>query len=165
MREWFVGGAVIEGRANDVLLVQNQRKNGSLDWTPPGGVIEVHQNESMIDGLTREVEEETGLVVTGWEGPLYRIVALAPGLGWKMHVEVYRAVKIEGEVRVGEDPDGIVIDAAFVDALTCEVHLADGHPWVREPLLEWLADRWADTRAYHYEVDGDRLGELTVRRV
>ena len=37
------------------------RRNGSSDWTPPGGVIEVADGESVLDGLTREVAEETGL--------------------------------------------------------------------------------------------------------
>ena len=35
----------------------------------------------MLDGLAREVAEETGLVVTGWDGPLYEIEAEAPGPG------------------------------------------------------------------------------------
>src|SRR5262245_16295289 len=115
VREWFVAGGIVETDAG-VLLVRNVRRNGSSDWTPPGGVIEVHEGETVIDGLTREVQEETGLFVSEWSGPAYRIRAHAPDLGWSMRVEVYRAMSHEGELRVGEDPDGIVVEAAFVAA-------------------------------------------------
>ena len=39
MRDWVVGGALILSDEG-VLLVQNRRRNGSHDWTPPGGVID-----------------------------------------------------------------------------------------------------------------------------
>ena len=75
MREWVVGGAVIEGPMG-VLLVRNRRRDGSFDWSPPGGVID--PGESVIDGLTREVLEETGLQVTVWSEIVYEISASAP---------------------------------------------------------------------------------------
>ena len=40
MRDWLVGGAVIEGPAG-LLLVRNRRRDGSFDWSPPGGVIDL----------------------------------------------------------------------------------------------------------------------------
>ena len=39
MRDWLVAGAVIED-PDRVLLVENRRRNGSTDWSPPGGVID-----------------------------------------------------------------------------------------------------------------------------
>jgi 8-oxo-dGTP diphosphatase len=51
--------AVIVNDDDRVLAVQ-RRDNGR--WEPPGGVLEL--NESIEDGLTREVREETGLSVT-----------------------------------------------------------------------------------------------------
>lgn len=50
--------AVIVGDDGRVLLTQ-RRDNGK--WEPPGGVLELE--ESIIDGLRREVLEETGLQV------------------------------------------------------------------------------------------------------
>ena len=50
--------AVIVDEHDRVLVVQ-RRDNGK--WEPPGGVLEV--TESILDGLRREVQEETGLLV------------------------------------------------------------------------------------------------------
>jgi 8-oxo-dGTP diphosphatase len=118
VRDWVVGGALIlsdEGGATNVLLVQNRRRNGSHDWTPPGGVID--EGESLLEGLTREVEEETGLRVTEWAGPVYEVRCEAPDMGWRLRVEAHVAVAYEGELHV-DDPDGIVVDARFVDVAT-----------------------------------------------
>jgi 8-oxo-dGTP pyrophosphatase MutT (NUDIX family) len=158
-----VAGGLVEG-PEGLLLVQNRRRDGSHDWTPPGGVIEVAEGESVRDGLTREVEEETGIRVTDWAGPVYEVEAVAEELGWHMRVEVHRAVSFEGELRV-DDPDGIVVDARFVHPEACGEHLADCHPWVREPLGAWLVERWVESRSYRYRVDGADRQSLSVVRL
>lgn len=162
MRHWLVGGAVIEA-PEGLLLVRNRRRDGAHDWTPPGGVID--PGEQLIDGLTREVREETGLVVTAWDGPIYRITAEAPDLGWLLRVEVWRATAWAGELRVGEDPDGIVVDAGFVAAERCAGRLAGGHPWVAEPVTAWLAEPWEGSRDFAYRVDGRDPKALVVTRM
>jgi 8-oxo-dGTP diphosphatase len=162
MRDWVVGGALILSDEG-VLLVQNRRRNGSHDWTPPGGVID--EGESLIEGLTREVQEETGLRVTEWAGPVYEVRCEAPDMGWRLRVEAHVAVAYEGELHV-DDPDGIVVDARFVDVDTCGSMVAGGQPWVCEPLGEWLAERWhhADTRPYGFHVAGALPDEVVVTR-
>lgn len=173
MRDWTVGGAVIEthvldpgtwcGQGGDgVLLVRNVRADGRVDWTPPGGVID--HGEDLVSGLTREVREETGLEVLRWSGPLYSITTEAPGLGWRLHVEVRRALEVRGTVRVGGDPDGIVVAADWFGPAACEDRLCDAHPWVREPLVEWMAERFESPRRFAYEVRGERPSELSIRR-
>ena len=157
-----MAGGVVEG-PEGLLLVRNRRRNGELDWSPPGGVVEVHEGESVTDGLTREVQEETGLAVTEWAGPLYRVEVEAPDLGWRLAVEVHRAVSFVGELYV-DDPDGIVVDARFAPPDACPSLLAGVHPWVREPLVAWLGERWTQSRTYGYRVDGHR-GATTVTRV
>lgn len=167
LADWTVGGAVIEG-PDGLLLVQNLRRNGSLDWTPPGGVIEVRDGESLLDGLTREVSEETGLQVTEWHGPPYRVTTTAPAMGWRMLVEVHLAVSVRGEVKVGDDPDGIVVDAAYVSTAECRERLVGGHPWVADPLNDWLEERWPggeEPPHYAYEVAGTGLSHAVIARV
>lgn len=162
VRDWTVGGAVIEGPGTGVLMVRNLRRNGTSDWTPPGGVID--GDEGVVAGLSREVREETGLEVLTWSGPLYTIDAVAPGLGWNLRVEVHLAVEVVGTLSVGDDPDGIVVEAEWVDPLRCAELLAGTHPWVREPLLEWLEQRWAGGRAFAYLIEGSTPGDLRVER-
>ena len=162
VREWLVAGGLVEGPGG-VLLVRNRRRDGSLDWSPPGGVIEVAAGETLRDGLTREVEEETGIRVHEWEGPLYRVEAVAADMGWHLRAEVHRAVRFSGALNPS-DPDGIVVDARFVAPADWERHLSGCHPWVREPLGAWLLERWVEARHYRYRVDGSRDTGVRVVR-
>lgn len=162
MRDWVVGGALILSDEG-VLLVQNRRRNGSHDWTPPGGVID--EGETVLEGLTREVREETGLLVTEWSGPVYEVHCVAPDMGWRLRVEAHLALAYEGVLHV-DDPDGIVVDARFVDVDTCGTMVEGGQRWVCEPLGEWLAERWShgDTRPYGFHVAGALPDEVVVTR-
>lgn len=163
VREWQVAGALVESDGR-LLFVRNQRRGGFEDWSTPGGVIDADDG-SLLDGLTREVEEETGLRVTRWEGPLYEVEAVAPDLGWVMRCEVHRAVDFEGEVRVA-DPDGIVVEAAFVTPSDAATMIERCHPWVGEPIAEWLAEQWGpeSVRRYSYEVRGTARADFEVTR-
>ena len=155
-----MASAVIEG-PDGLLLVRNQRRDGSHDWTTPGGVID--DGETVLEGLSREVEEETGLRVTGWEGPIYEVETVADGLGWHLRVEVHRALAYDGDLRV-DDPDGIVVDARFVALDDCADHLDGCHPWVREPLAAWLGERWVGGRGFRFDVAGSDRRSLVVTR-
>jgi 8-oxo-dGTP pyrophosphatase MutT (NUDIX family) len=156
-----VAGAVIE-RDGGLLLVKNRRRNGAHDWSTPGGVVDP-TDASILDGLAREVEEETGLVVHAWEGPLYSVTAVAIEMGWQMRCEVHRAVDFAGDLRV-DDPDGIVVDASFVTPDDVDRHLADCFRWVRDPLAAWLLDRWpaAEPRRFHFDITGSSLADFEV---
>ena len=90
-----------------------------------------------------------------WSGPLYEVRALAPDMGWRMRCEVHLAVAFDGELRV-DDPDGIVVEAAFVPAGECADRLASCAPWVREPLCEWLTERWEPDGRREFSLRGAR---------
>jgi 8-oxo-dGTP pyrophosphatase MutT (NUDIX family) len=161
--EFTVAGALVESEEG-LLLVRNQRRNGALDWSTPGGVIDA-TDASLLSGLAREVEEETGLRVTAWEGPLYEVRATAPELGWTMRCEVHRALHYRGVLRI-DDPDGIVIDACFALHDRCVDLLDTCAQWVREPLADWLTHRWGphEHRSYEYDVHGASRDALRVVR-
>jgi 8-oxo-dGTP diphosphatase len=162
VRDWLVGGGLVTADGG-VLLVQNRRRDGRVDWSPPGGVID--PGETLLGGLTREVEEETGLRVTDWAGPTYEITAEAPEMGWRLAVEAHHGTAFEGEVTV-DDPDGIVVAAAFVAPDQCGALLAGAPRWVREPLAEWIAGPWSGTRRYAYRVEGTLAGgDIAVHRL
>jgi 8-oxo-dGTP diphosphatase len=57
-------GAVVVDRGR-VLLVQRGREPSKGTWSLPGGMLEL--GESLTDGVAREVQEETGLVVESIE--------------------------------------------------------------------------------------------------
>jgi 8-oxo-dGTP diphosphatase len=156
-----VAGAIIE-QDGGLLLVKNRRRNGACDWSTPGGVVDA-TDDSVLAGLTREVHEETGLTVRAWDGPLYSVTAVALDMGWQLHCEVHRAIAFEGELRI-DDPDGIVIDAAFVPPDAVGTHLDECFRWVRDPLAAWLAGRWdaAGGRDFRYEVRGTSLASFEV---
>jgi 8-oxo-dGTP diphosphatase len=162
VRQWLVGSALIENE-DGLLLVANRRRDGRLDWTPPGGVID--EGENVLEGLTREVEEETGLRVTAWEGPVYLVDAEAIDAGWHMKVEVFRAVEYEGDINI-DDPDGIVEEARFVPVDECEATLrAATWELISEPVGAWLTERWTEARTYRYSVAGATRAEMIVTRL
>lgn len=161
MRAWVVAAGLIEG-PDGLVLVQNRRRDGSLDWSPPGGVIEIHDGESITDGLTREVREETGLLVEAWDGPVYDVEVVAEGLGWTLRAETFIARKWSGAIEI-DDPDGIVVDAEFVAVSEWQSRLTGSHPWVREPIEAWLSGPLTLT-SYRYRLDGP-AGSVEVIRL
>lgn len=156
-----MAGGLIEDDGR-LLLVQNQRRDGSVDWTTPGGVVD--PGEGLLDGLTREVAEETGLIVGGWEGPLWEVHAEAPDMGWTLRVEVHRAVGFAGSI-ILDDPDGIVVDAAWLDPDDCHECLLTSWIPAREPMMAWLAERWSESRTFRYRINGTSRDGSSVDRL
>jgi len=163
IREWTVAGALIR-HGDGLVMVANRRRDGSVDWTPPGGVID--PGESIREGLAREVLEETGLVVRGFRGLAYRVEVDAPGLGWLMRVEAWE-VDVDGEIAIS-DPDGIVEHVERMGAEEARRRISAGAPWIQVPIGEWLdgicGAAVVDTVAYRFRVDGsDRATSTAVR--
>ena len=110
MRNWVVGGALIprSRRRRDrtaLVLVANRRRDRTIEWTPPGGVID--RGESIRQGLAREVFEETGLTVVRLGRPALLRRGRGAGTGWRLRVEAWEAADVVGDIVVA-DPDGIV---------------------------------------------------------
>ncbi|WP_419917668.1 NUDIX hydrolase [Candidatus Poriferisocius sp.] len=156
----MAGGVILRGE--QLLLVRNRRRNDSVEWSTPGGVVD--PGETMLEALGREVREETGLRVHLWDGPLYRVIVDFADLGWRLRVETHRALDWDGRIVV-EDPDGIVEHADFYDPDECEALLAQSPRWVHEPLLEWCRDRSDRVLSYCYRVTGLEARGLEVARL
>jgi 8-oxo-dGTP diphosphatase len=161
LRHWRVAGGVII-RGEEVLLVKNRRRCGGVDWSTPGGVID--PGETAVEGLSREVEEETGLRVGHWHGPLYLVEVHAPDAGFFLRAEAHLAAEVIGEVLIG-DPDGIVVAAAFVGRSCLREWLVDAQPWVSEPLLAHLEDGVVDGRLFRYRFTGSGRRDRRVERL
>lgn len=152
---------------HEILLVQNKRRNGSLDWSTPGGVVD--PGEEIVEALQREVIEETAVVVNGWSQPLYTVDVEFVGREMSLHAQVFRANGFGGEVHV-DDPDHVVVDACWADLAAAKPLLETSPPWVYEPLLhefDSVFDEGHGTAAspsvWTYRVTGKPGGFVTER--
>jgi 8-oxo-dGTP diphosphatase len=161
LRRWEVAGGVIVDHRG-VLLVANRRRNGVIDWSTPGGVID--SGESPLQALTREVHEETGLSVLEWSERLYEVEVVAPDLGFHLTVHAYRAQVFRGEIVV-DDPDGIVVDARWVALTGASARLQGSSPWVVEPLLDYLNRQPEHDQLFRYRLLGCSRSERRVLRL
>lgn len=130
-----------------------------MEWTPPGGVID--HGETLLDGLSREVFEETGLVVSRWSNRSYTVTVDAPDMGWQMVVEAWETDQVSGDIRIA-DPDGIVEEVRHSNGTDAVELLSASPPWVRTPVSAWLGGD-LDTH-YRFALRGrDRASARTER--
>jgi ADP-ribose pyrophosphatase YjhB (NUDIX family) len=145
-----------------VLLVANKRRNEEVDWSPPGGVID--PGEEALEALTREVEEETGLMVASWSELSYSVEVVAPDHGFHLDVVCHTAEAHDGSIVV-DDPDGIVIAAEFVASDLIVDWLDGSPPWVAEPLVEHIRGLRPIGHRFRYRLRGGPRGERHVLRL
>lgn len=104
-----VGGVVIHG--NRVLLIRRGREPLKGEWSIPGGMLEL--GESLEDGVSREIWEETGLKVRPLEALLVfdRIQKKGKRIQYHYVIIDYICLRIGGRLKPGSD----VLDARWVE--------------------------------------------------
>jgi len=139
VQAWTVASGIIIDQ-QQLLLVQNQRRNGSLDWSTPGGVVD--PGEQVLEALQREVIEETSVVVSDWSHMLYSVNVEFVGRDMTLHAQVFQAARHAGELHV-DDPDNVVVDGRWVSADQAHALLDMSPQWVREPLQHCVGQLFA----------------------
>lgn len=129
-----------------ILLVREPYDDGELQWGIPGG--RVGEDESFAEGATRELFEETGLVVSPNDLEEISRVDLRTAGGVES-TSINFAVEVPQHDAVNRDPDEIVVEAAWFPteralALLAEV---DYLPLV-EPVLYFLESGEKSAWAY-----------------
>ncbi len=162
-----VWGVLEDPKTKRILLVANRRRGGKVDWSLPGGLVD--RGESSTEALTREVEEETGLVVNEWSKLLYtnRIKYRNRSDDRKelnFNTEVYFSIKWLGSLAF-RDPDQIVEHGLFAKKYLVHHLLRVNGRQIYEPLNEWLSEPWErETKHFSYQVEGYG-SEQKIRRV
>lgn len=122
-----------------VLMVRQQGPDDPAPyWSIPGGVVE--RGEFAYQAMVREVREETGLIVAGSGRLAWISQHDMPGLG------MLTAFGFEVDGCQGDplpaDPDGLVLDAAWVPVPEAARRIATiGFGPMREPVLHHLRRR------------------------
>ncbi len=103
-RPYLGVGAVVLDDERRVLLVLRGGIPMQGEWSLPGGVLET--GETMVDGMKREIFEETGLLVepVRFAGVYDRILRDSAGKPQYHYVLVDHVCKVVGgELRAGDD--------------------------------------------------------------
>jgi 8-oxo-dGTP diphosphatase len=168
VKSWQVGGALIR-HGDGLVLVANRRRDQSVDWTPPGGVID--PGESLAEGLAREVREETGLIVQQMVRCAYRVEVEAPSMEWILRVEAWE-VEVAGDPSshaVVDDPDGIVEHCRSVPAVEARSLMVHSPMWIHVPVGAWLdgqCGRHPDPAAeFRFRLHGTDRGSTRVEQL
>jgi 8-oxo-dGTP diphosphatase len=110
-------------RDGDVLMVRQAETDQVPYWTLPGGRVE--PNEPLLDALTREVREETGVGIADPE-LLYVKQVLVPVPYENMLVFVFAGAPAKTDATaVPEDPDGLILEAGYLPVDEAIGHLED----------------------------------------
>lgn len=122
-----VAGVILDDDEQNVLLIQ-RRDNGH--WEPPGGVLEL--NETIEDGLRREVREETGLdvEVSGLTGVYKNMSRSVVALVYRCHTRDEPAAATPEAVAIRWQPL-TAIDHLMTPANAVRIHDASNHTEVQ----------------------------------
>ena len=165
-REWTVASGLIE-RGGELLLVRNVRRGGVEDWSTPGGVVDA-EDASLLAALTARSRRRPVSSSANGSDRCTRWLPRRPISVGGCGARCISRVAYDGEITIA-DPDGIVVEASYCVPSDAHDRLSTCPQWVREPLAEWLIDRWelapeVPHRRFVYDVFGTSRTDLRVER-
>jgi 8-oxo-dGTP diphosphatase len=98
-------------RGDELLMVRQAGPGEEPAWTVPGGRVEA--GELLTEALYRELVEETGIRVLDPGHVAFTVQMDNRHDGWFVSVWTWEVAEWEGEP-APDDPDGFVLEAAFV---------------------------------------------------
>ncbi|WP_169807832.1 NUDIX hydrolase [Actinomadura hibisca] len=143
MTSGIIVSAIVE-QDGHLLMVREQHPGHPPQWVLPGGLSE--RGELVHQAFVREVREETGLIVaapTELAFVAQYTITGEPGWDGEWTVFAFAAGPPVGRIDVA-DPDGLVLEAAWVPFEDAVARLAEHHfKPRRDPLLAYLTEEVA----------------------
>ncbi|MDX3225238.1 NUDIX hydrolase [Streptomyces sp. ME19-01-6] len=126
-------------RSGDDILLVEQKSDGRQYWSLPGGVVEPH--ETAVQGLLREVTEETGMRITDIGRIAHVTEIRSQDLEWVVIATVFEVAQWHADTDAlwSCDPAGEVIACKFLPvSLALEYLSALPWPSMSEPITDHL---------------------------
>ena len=140
---WRIGGYGVIERAGHLLLVEPIWASG-WTWNLPGGGVHLNPEETIIDGIEREVYEETGYRFTADPGSL---AFLGDAFFRSPKGKYMRSITftVRGDVNNEPEPgwlppDDEIIRVAWVDPGTLRKHEVQWLHWNALVKLDYVTD-------------------------
>lgn len=120
---YFAGG-IVHNHEKGLAFVKNEWSQG---WITPGG--EVEEEETIEEGLVREIKEETGLEGLEVERPLYvsqqEFVCRNIGTSYVGYFVLYSVYSDDTEIGDDLGADDVIHDASWFDGIPEKTHRRD----------------------------------------
>jgi 8-oxo-dGTP diphosphatase len=147
VHELSIAAAIVR-RGDDVLMVLQAGPGEEPTWSIPGGRVE--PAEFVVDALIREVREETGIEVVEPGRIAFLMQLDERQAGYFATIWTWDVAEWRGEIALN-DPDGYVLEAAWVPVATAaaRLDLISWQPLTARYLRGTLEDRPLWVRRVH----------------